>query len=228
MGNGLLAIDTRSVDYQDSKKKILDNLEREMTTSDFLVAFSGQTKSYCIGLVDICNSTKISANMNEKEWSKFYFTFLNAMARIIPKFRGVPLKNGGDSLLFYFPESSKQRRYGFISCIECCISMLELHDTIAEDLKKQGLPAPNYRVSSDFGKVVLMKTQSSVFNDLIGPPVNMCAKINHRAKNNGYVVGGDFFEHVKTLQDYKFHQQQGFSIGLKYSYPIYSVERNGI
>ena len=72
-----------------------------------------------------------------------------------------------------------------------------------------------------------MKTQSSVVNDLIGPPVNMCAKINHRAQNNGYVIGGDFHEHVKTLHDYNFNQQQGFSIGLKYSYPIYAVKRNG-
>ena len=228
MGNGLLAIDIHRVDYQESKKKILDNMESEMTTSDFLVAFSGNAKNYCIGLVDICDSTKISAKMNEKEWSQFYLIFLNSIARVIPRFGGVPLKNGGDSLLYYFPESSKpSRSYGFISCVECCLNMLELHDIIAEEMKKQGLPAPDYRISSDFGKVVLMKTQSSVFNDLIGPPVNMCAKINHRAKNNGYVIGGDFFEHIKTFQDFKFHQQQGFSIGLKYSYPIYSVERNG-
>ena len=228
MGNGTLGLVTDRVDYQDFKTKALDNVEKEMSTSDYLVAFSGQAKSYCIGLVDICDSTKISATLNEKEWSKFYFTFLNAIARVIPRYGGVALKNGGDSLLFYFPESSKPgRSYGLISCIECCLTMLELHDSIGEFMQKNGLPSPDYRISSDFGRVVLMKTQSSVFNDLIGPPVNMCAKINHRAKRNGYVIGGDLFEHVKTFNEYNYHQQQGFSIGLKYSYPIYSVERNG-
>ncbi len=228
MGHGLLGTVAHSVDIQYSKNNILANIEKEMSPSDYLTAFSGQAKSYCIGLVDMCDSTKISAKMNEKDWSKFYFTFLNRIARIIPKFGGIPLKNGGDSLLFYFPESSKPGRiFGFTSCIECCLSIIESHGPICEDLKKDGLPCLNYRVSSDFGKMILMKTQSSVVNDLIGPPVNMCAKINHRAQNNEYVIGGDFHEHVKTLHDYDFNQQQGFSIGLKYSYPIYAVKRNG-
>lgn len=209
------------------KNKVLNQTEQEMKSSDYLVAFSGLSKSYCIGIVDMCNSTTISANMNEKNWSKYYSTFLNSMAKIIQKFGGVPLKNGGDSLMFYFPESSKPRRkFGFISCIECSLSLLESHDSINELLKIEGLPDLDYRVSSDFGKVVLMKAENSKYSDLIGPPVNMCAKINCKAQQNGYVVGGDFHEHVKSLDDYTFHQEKGFSIGLKYSYPVYSVDRS--
>ena len=208
------------------KNKVLNKAEQEMRSSDYLVAFSGLTKSYCIGIVDMCNSTSISANMNEKDWAKYYSTFLNSMAKIIPKYGGVTLKNGGDSLLFYFPESSKPRRkFGFISCIECSLNMLEAHDAINESLAQEGLPSLDYRVSSDFGKVVLMKAENLKYSDLIGPPVNMCAKINCNAQTNGYVVGGDFHEHVKSLDDYDFHQERGFSIGLKYSYPVYSVDR---
>lgn len=209
------------------KTSILTKTEEEMKSSDYLVAFSGLAKSYCIGIVDMCNSTTISANMNEKDWSKYYSTFLNSMANIIRKFGGVTLKNNGDSLLFYFPESSKPRRkFGFISCIECSLNMLEAHDSINESLKKEGLPSLDYRVSSDFGKVVLMKAENLKYSDLIGPPVNMCAKINCHAQTNGYVVGGDFHEHVKSLDDYDFHSEKGFSIGLKYSYPVFSVDRS--
>jgi adenylate cyclase len=209
------------------KNIILNKAENEMKSSDYLVAFSGLAKSYCIGIVDMCNSTTISAGMNEKEWSQYYSIFLNSMAKMIPKFGGVALKNGGDSLMFYFPESSKPRRkFGFICCIECSLNMLEAHDSINETLKKEGLPNLDYRISSDFGKVVLMKAENSRYSDLIGPPVNMCAKINCQAQNNGYVVGGDFQEHVKSLDDYSFHQGKGFSIGLKYSYPVYSVDRS--
>jgi class 3 adenylate cyclase len=209
------------------KTTILEKTEREMTASDYLVGFSGLAKSYCVGIVDMCNSTKISANMNEKDWSKYYGTFLNSMARMIPKFGGVALKNGGDSLLFYFPESSKPRRkFGFISCIECSLNMLEAHDSINESLTKEGLPNLDYRVSSDFGKVVLMKAENQMYSDLVGPPVNMCSKINRHAQTNGYVIGGDFHEHVKSLNDYGFHQEKGFSIGLKYSYPVYSIDRS--
>jgi len=209
------------------KTTVLKNAEREMTASDYLVGFSGQSKSYSIGVVDMCNSTITSANLNEKEWSKYYSTFLNSMARIIPRFGGVTLKNAGDSLLFYFPETSKPRRkFGFISCIECSLSMLEAHDTINESLATEGLPSLDYRVSSDFGKVVLMNAENLMYSDLIGPPVNMCSKINCLAHTNGYVVGGDFHENIKSLDDYTFHEEKGVSIGLKYSYPVYSVDRS--
>ena len=209
------------------KSTILEETEKEMEASDYLVAFSGLSKNYCIGMVDMCNSTKISANMNEKDWSKYYSIFLNSMAKIIRKFGGVTLKNGGDSLLFYFPESCKPRRkFGFISCIECCLSMLESHCSINEALKKESLPSLDYRVSSDFGKVVLMKAENSKYSDLIGPPVNMCSKINGLSNKNGYVIGGDFHEHVKTLDDYEFHEEKGISIGLKYSYPVFSIDRS--
>jgi len=59
------------------KRRILENTEKEMTTSDYLVAFSGLAKNYCIGLVDICDSTRISANMNEKEWASYYSIFFH-------------------------------------------------------------------------------------------------------------------------------------------------------
>ncbi len=70
-----------------------------------------------------------------------------------------------------------------------------------------------------------MHSSNSSNIDLIGPPVNMCAKINHRAEKNGVVIGGDFFEMVKNASDYNFKQVKGFSIGLRYAYPIYSVTR---
>ena len=61
--------------------------------------------------------------------------------------------------------------------------------------------------------------------DIIGPPVNKCAKINHSAEKNGIIIGGDFYEMVKGIDYYRFKQKDGFSIGLKYAYPVYTVER---
>ena len=211
---------------KDIKNRILQSTEKEMSPSDYMVAFSGLAKSYCIGLVDMANSTIISANMNEREWCRYYEIFLNSIANILPKFGGVAIKNLGDSLLYYFPESSNsQRKYGFVSCLECSLAIIESHDSICKRLEKESLPCLNYRVSADYGKVVIMNTNNSSMPDLIGPPVNMCSKINHRAENNGVVIGGDLYQVVKDLQDYRFKPETGFSIGLKYAYPIYSVSR---
>ena len=211
-----------SLTYQ-VKTKDRENIT--IKNSDYMVAFSGLSKSYCIGIVDMVNSTKISAEMNEIGWSKYYEIFLNSMAKILPRFGGVVIKNQGDSLLYYFPESSKTTKYGFMSCIECSLSMIDEHDIICENLKKEGLPCLNYRISADYGRVVIMKSNNSSSPDLIGPPVNMCAKINHAATTNGAVLGGDLYHMVKGFEDYKFKEINGFSLGFKYSYPVYSFER---
>ena len=217
---------TINSNFKDIKNTILQSTQKEMSTSDYMVAFSGLAKSYCVGLVDMANSTKISACMNEREWCRYYEIFLNSMATILPKFGGAVIKNQGDSLLYYFPESSNsQRKYGFLSCLECSLAIIESHDSICKRLEKESLPCLNYRVSADYGKVVIMNSNNSSTPDLIGPPVNMCTKINHRAENNGFVIGGDLYQVVKDLQDYRFRPETGFSIGLKYSYPIYSVKR---
>jgi len=198
---------------------------QKMDTADYMVAFSGLSKNYCIGIVDMVESTKISAEMNEMEWCRFYEIFLNSMAKILPRFGGAVIKNQGDSLLYYFPESSKGTKYGFMSCIECSLSLTEEHDVLCEILKKEGLPCLNYRVSADYGKVVIMKSNNSTSPDLIGPPVNMCSKINHLAQINEVVIGGDLFQNVKAIKDYRYSQKKGFSVGFKYSYPVYGVNR---
>lgn len=39
----------------------------------------------------------------------------------------------------------------------------------------------DYRISADYGSVVLMKSNNSESVDMIGSPVNMCSKIDHAA-----------------------------------------------
>ena len=204
----------------------IDNSNRAMNPSDYLVAFSGQTKSYCVGLVDMVGSTKIAATIGNEKIPRYYQIFLNSMAKILTRFGGFVIKNVGDCLIYYFPESSKStRKYGFMSCIECSLAMLEYHDKICERLAREGLPPVNYRISADYGSVVLMKSNTSESLDMIGSPVNMCSKINYAATKNCSVIGGDLYRMVKKFDDYKFKEVKGFSIGLKYSYPVYEIQR---
>lgn len=199
--------------------------ETQMSTSDYLVAFSGLANSYCIGLVDMVNSTKISADMNEIEWCKYYEVFLNSLAKVLQRYGGKVIKNQGDSLLYYFPESSNASWFSLEDCLESALVMIEERESICKTLKKFSLPPINYRVSMDYGKVVIMKSSISSIPDLIGPPVNMCAKINHLASSNGIVIGGDFFQYVKEFKKYRYSQKKGFSIGLKFPYPVYGLTR---
>jgi len=199
---------------------------KEASISDYLVAFSTNQKSYCVGLVDMENSTKMAANLGNARIARYYQIFLNSMSKILSRFGGFVIKNIGDSLLFYFPESSKpNRKFGFLSCIECCLTMTESHSSICNQLKMEKLPGVNFRVSADYGSVVLMETNNSPITDMIGPPVNMCSKINHAAKSNGAVIGGDLYSMVNRFTDYRFTEVRGFSLGYKYPYPIYQLSR---
>lgn len=211
--------------HQDEIPRRDEVKKAQLKDTEYKVVFSGLSNSYCIGIVDMVNSTRISADMNELEWCQYYGIFLNSMARILPKFGGKVIKNQGDSLLYYFPESNRSSKIGLMNCIESTQAMIESHDKISEKISEKGLPRLDYRISLDYGKVVEMESNNSCTPDLIGPPVNMCAKMNHLAKPNGAVIGGDLYQNVKEIKNYQYIQKKGISIGLKFSYPIYEVVR---
>ncbi len=199
---------------------------QKMNTSDYLVAFSTHSQNYCVGIVDMVNSTKISAQISPSRISQYYQIFLNSMAKILGRFGGFVIKNIGDCLVYYFPESNRATsKYGFMSCVECSLAMIESQNMICEQLKKEGLPRVDYRVSVDYGSVVIMKSNTSDSLDMIGPPVNMCTKINHHAKPNQAVIGGDLYEMVKDFDEYAFKGLSSYSLGFKLSYPVYLLLR---
>ena len=212
--------------YPDHSLNNIQNFNTNMSSADYLVAFSGQTEHYCVGIVDMVNSTKMTATLGSGKITGYYQIFLNSMSRILSRFGGFVIKNVGDCLVYYFPESSKsERKFGFMSCLECSLAMIEYHDTICKILNKEDLPCVDYRVSADYGSVVLMKSNNSELTDMIGPPVNMCSKINHAASINEVVIGGDLYSMVKGFGDYKFQELDGFDLGFKYEYPVYKIQR---
>jgi len=198
------------------------NLE-VMNTSDYLVAFSTQSQAYCVGCVDIVNSTKISASIPFRKLSGYYEVFLNSMSKIIGKFRGKVLKNIGDCLLFYFPYSINSLNESYVDCINCGLAMIQAQKTICEKLITRQLPYLSYRVSADYGNVVIMNTSDSASIDMIGSPVNMCTKINHCANSDEFVIGGDLYEVVKKLNCHSYCEVKSCGIGFKQSYPVYKV-----
>ena len=205
---------------------MITNTVEEAKAPHYLVDFLETYQSYCVGLVDIVNSTEIAASLTKKKLSKYYEIFLNSMAEIIERFGGFVIKNIGDSLLFYFPYSSNpNRKYGFLSCIECSLKMVEEHDMINKKLQNEKLPPLDYRISADYGEVTIMKTNYSSFIDVLGTPVNMCFKINRSAKENGIAIGSDLYRTVRNFDEYHYKIINARLKGLKFMYPIYAVQR---
>ena len=103
--------------------------------------------------------------------------------------------------------------------------MIELHNPINKIMQQEDLPPLNYRVSADYGKVIIMKSTNSKSIDILGAPVNICTKINDFTPENEAVIGSDLYQMVKGFDDYKYKMINDYSIGLKNSYPIYLLQR---
>ncbi|MGI0055739.1 MAG: adenylate/guanylate cyclase domain-containing protein, partial [Nitrosarchaeum sp.] len=108
--------------------------------------------------------------------------------------------------------------------LEGCLNMTEIHERLCAYARDEGLPCINYRISCDYGAVVLMKSKDSSL-DMIGPPLNMCSKINHFAQPNGIVIGGDLYEMVKKIDDYNFTSVKSYHSDQKFQYSVYAVTR---
>ena len=191
-----------------------------------IIAFPGNAANYMVCIVDMVGSTKITAALSTEKSCKYYSIFLNVMATIAEEFNAKIVKNGGDSLLFYFPKTiNPNEKPSLCYSLECGLNMIAAKEIVNGFMIREKLPPVKYRVSADYGTVMIAKQANSFEPDIFGPPVNMCAKINRNAPKNGIVIGGDMYEMVKDLDDYRYKQTDGFSIGLKYAYPVYTVER---
>ncbi len=164
------------------------------------VRFFG-SRNCCVCFVNIVDSTKITSQINSSEKTRRYYeVFINTMAAIARNFGAKVLKNVGDCLIFYYPETSDSySKSAFRDVFECCITMIEAHDAINAKLTEEHLPSLSYRISADYGRVEIARSTTSQSDDLFGHTMNMCAKINSRASPNGIVIGDGLYNIVRSI-----------------------------
>jgi class 3 adenylate cyclase len=197
-----------------------------LNTSREEISFSGQRYNYCIGFIDMMNSTKIASGLVGTEISRYYSIFLNAMATIVNNFGAKIIKNAGDALIYYFPKTSDiNNKVAFKDVLECGITMMAAHRSINSKMQSERLPSINYRISADYGEMQLAKSSSTQSQDLFGTAINVCTKINSKAPANRMVIGDDLYHIVKYLDDYNFTPIGEFSTRLNHDndYSIYLV-----
>jgi CheY-like chemotaxis protein len=189
------------------------------------------TDSYCICIVDMVGSTRIIAEIaNADKIGKYYSIFLNAMAAIVKNFGAKVIKNVGDALIFYFPDTSNSNnKIAFKEVLECFTGIIAARDLINSRLSLERLPDVSYRISADYGRVEVGTAVTSGAEDLFGPTVSICAKMNPKAERNGIIIGGDLYQVIKRFSfeaEYEFKElEEGCPVGLKQSYPLFSVRR---
>ena len=201
------------------------------------ISFVG-AQNCCVCFVDIVDSTRITSSIkNPEKVRKYYEIFLNTMAAISSNFGAKIIKNVGDCLILSYPKTSGRLDISaFNDVLECCITMIEARNTINQKMHEEGLPSLSYRISADYGRVEVARSATSHSDDLFGPIMNMCSKINSKAPTNGIAIGDGLYKIIQSLSwlssleenCYHFeeivtleHQQTEFN-----KYPIYSLQRN--
>ncbi len=190
-----------------------------------LLKFSQHDENDCVGVVDMTNSTKISDKLSDESVTKMYEIFLNFMARIVHKYNGEVVKNIGDALMFRFPNVKSDDTSVMKNVLECCLTMIDSHDELKEELKEENISELDYRVSATYGSVKVAESTTSNISDVFGPTVNRCFKINSLCPVNGLVVGTNLYEILKDFTDYEFIQFCSIELKQKYGYSVFEVKR---
>lgn len=193
------------------------------------ISFSGKSENYCVSYIDMVNSTNITAQISHADKIRRYYSiFINTMATLATNYGAKVIKNAGDSLTYYFPKTADSTNMeAFKNVIECGITMISAGTVLNTRMYEEGLPPINYRISSDYGRVEIVRSAISENVDLFGPTVNICASINSKALPNQMVIGGDLYQIIKSFShfhhDYHFKSAGEYQVGFKQMYPIYSV-----
>jgi len=89
-----------------SSSKTYPTLDSQNEQEEAFTVTVGKPTFFCVGIIDMVNSTKIVARLPPNKSSRYYEIFLNNMAKVVRQHNGQILKTMGDSLLFYFPDTS--------------------------------------------------------------------------------------------------------------------------
>lgn len=181
-----------------------DNIDT-LSISDEQISFINCSNDYCVCFIDIVDSTINTNKIIESERIRDYYSlFLNTMSSIIKSYQGRVIKNSGDSLLYYFPNTDEiNDELAFQNVFECGLSMIAINANLNLALKRYNLPSISYRISANYGRVELAISSNSNDVDLFGPAVNICSKINQLAKSNQMVIHSNLHEIVKRQIFYK-------------------------
>ena len=180
------------------------------------ISFTGDSQNYCISFIDIVDSTRNTVILDAEKMKRYYSVFINIMAAIARDFNSVIIKNTGDSLIYYFPETSDSANMSaFKHVLECGLTMIAVHPIINTKLNGEGLPSLDYRISADYGRTDVAQSLTTTSEDLFCPTMNICAKINSIAMPNCMIIGGGLYKIVNRTfhKNYYFSKVGTYSIG---------------
>ncbi|NIP62063.1 MAG: adenylate/guanylate cyclase domain-containing protein [Nitrosopumilaceae archaeon] len=159
--------------------------------------------------VDLVGSTTMTLELPEDKLAIIVSSFSQEMASVIRQFNGYVLKFVGDAVVGYFvaEENSLQAADNAVNCARSMIAVIE--KGINPILNQYDYPDLMVKVGIDFGKNIVVRYGSDENNshvDLMGPAMNIAAKIQSLARANQVLIGYDVFTRLHPSIQKKFKE----------------------
>lgn len=157
--------------------------------------------------VDLVGSTTMTLEMPAEKIAIIISSFAQEMAAVIRQHHGYVLKFVGDAVIGYFvaDENGLLVADNAVRCAKSMISIIE--KGINPILNQYDYPDLMVKIGIDFGQNIVVRygsdeTQSHV--DLMGPAMNIAAKIQSMAKPNQILIGNDVYEKLHPSSQKEF------------------------
>ena len=158
--------------------------------------------------VDLVGSTNLTLSLPVEKIVIIVSSFAQEMAYTVTQFGGYMLKFVGDAVLAYF-NAENELIYPADNIINCAKSMLKVITVgINPILTISGYPPLAAKIGIDHGQNIIVRYGSDIKKshvDILGPSMNMAAKIQNMAEPNQLLIGEDVYNklHPETQKSFK-------------------------
>jgi len=149
--------------------------------------------------VDLVGSTNIALELPEEKVATIITCFAQEMAATIRRYGGYVLKFVGDAVIGYFVAEENQLAPSD-NAVLCAKSMITvIQKGINPILNQYDYPDLAIKVGIDYGENMIVRyggdpDRSHV--DILGPVMNIAAKIQNMAKPNQILIGDDVYSRI--------------------------------
>jgi len=149
--------------------------------------------------VDLVGSTQITLDLPEDKVAIIITCFAQEMAQTIRHHGGYVLKFVGDAVIGYFlaEESQLQPADNAVLCAKSMLSVIQ--KGINPILNQYDYPDLAIKIGIDYGENMIVRYGSDSIKshvDIIGPVMNIAAKIQSMAKPNQLLIGDDVYTRI--------------------------------
>tara|TARA_B110000014_G_scaffold252187_1_gene230286 strand:+ start:797 stop:1696 length:900 start_codon:yes stop_codon:yes gene_type:complete len=225
---------------QETQKRVWRSLkqgiEYEATvdrSDEFLRMHVNEKLPMVVMYVDLVGSTDMTLTLPEEKIAIIVSSFAQEMALAIKQYDGFTLKFVGDAVIGYFIHASAL--IASDNAVSCARSMIRIIDEgINPILNNYDYPDLFIKIGIDHGNNMIVRYGSDNEKshvDILGPTMNIAAKIQNMAKPQQILIGEDVYTRIHPSIQEKFEKEVWRKTKWKYHdretgklYPVYSFQ----